>query len=885
MKHKSNILISSLLFLAMLGFNACKNKDLETDSFKIERERAVATADSVRITGSYSFTGTVEGMMVNIGEKESLIDASSYPVQLAGTDFSVSIGHLKPSTEYYYCFSVDFGTNDNLLTDTKSFTTLEATMEVPTVTTLEVLAIDSSTFRVTCKVNSDGGAAITERGVCWNTYGNPNIDDESLAYASPGLGEYSCRITGLAPAKKHYVRAYAKNSAGMGYGEVLEFETPANPDIPVEIQLSSHPEEGGVVTGAGTYQVGDQCTATAEANPGYTFVNWTENGNQVSSESSYTFTVTVDRSLVANFSSEDYIISVEINPEDGGTVTGAGGYSYGNECTLTATPKTGHTFEKWTKGSNTVSTNAEYTFIVRESAIYTAHFKKKSYTIATSANPTNGGTTTGGGTYHYGDNCTVNATAATGYAFIGWKEGNETVSDEASYSFTVTGERNLVAIFMPSYTIAASANPPLGGTVTGAGNYLEGEACTLTATANNDYAFTNWTEDGNVVSADANYTFVVNSSRSLTAHFTRQYTITVSANPTDGGTVHIGNTQGTTQATFNEGETCIVHATINEGYSFESWTENGSEVSSDENYFFTVESNRNLVANFSELPTVPTGGIDGLFSVSPSKQVYFAKGNLQFQASTSTWRFADNQWDFVGGTYQGVQYGTVSGSSNNSIGASYSGWIDLFGFGTSGWNSGATAYQPYSTSQNNTHYYPGGSFANDLTDAYVQADWAYHNPISNGGNQTGLWRCLTHEEYVYLIEGRVNAAQKYSLGRVNNINGLIILPDEWTLPSGLSFTPHAANHNYNVYSVSQWQQMEAAGAVFLPVTGSRQANIYFAIGKQGSITIGLGDYWSSTAIDNETGHSLSFMNNNTYPADSRYRMLGTAVRPVYEIKR
>jgi hypothetical protein len=93
------------------------------------------------------------------------------------------------------------------------------------------------------------------------------------------------------------------------------------------------------------------------------------------------------------------------------------------------------------------------------------------------------------------------------------------------------------------------------------------------------------------------------------------------------------------------------------------------------------------------------------------------------------------------------------------------------------------------------------------------------------------------------------------------------------LPSGLSFTPQAANHNYNVYSAAQWQQMEEAGAVFLPITGSRQGNSYFAVG--------LGDYWSSTALDEETGHSLSFFNNNVYQGDSRYRMLGTAVRPIY----
>lgn len=77
--------------------------------------------------------------------------------------------------------------------------------------------------------------------------------------------------------------------------------------------------------------------------------------------------------------------------------------------------------------------------------------------------------------------------------------------------------------------------------------------------------------------------------------------------------------------------------------------------------------------------------------------------------------------------------------------------------------------------------------------------------------------------------------------------------------------------------------MEDAGAVFLPITGSRQGNQYFAIGKSGNIIMGLGDYWSSTADGSGNGKSLSFFNNNVYQGDTRYRMLGTAVRPVYEV--
>ena len=95
------------------------------------------------------------------------------------------------------------------------------------------------------------------------------------------------------------------------------------------------------------------------------------------------------------------------------------------------------------------------------------------------------------------------------------------------------------------YTINVSANPNIGGSVTGGGTYNQGQSCTVTATPNASYTFTNWTENGNVVSTQASYTFVVNGNRNLVANFTAQtqnYTISVSAAPRDGGTVMGGGT-------------------------------------------------------------------------------------------------------------------------------------------------------------------------------------------------------------------------------------------------------------------------------------------------------------------------------------------------------
>ena len=336
---------------------------------------------------------------------------------------------------------------------------------------------------------------------------------------------------------------------------------------------------------------------TATAATGYTFTNWTENGNLVSTNANYTFNVTGNRTLVANFTANTYTINVSAQPTNGGTATGGGTFNYGQNCTVTATAATGYTFTNWTENGNVVSTNANYTFTVNGNRTLVAHFTANTYTINVSAQPTNGGTVTGGGTFNYGQSCTVTATAATGYTFTNWTENGNVVSTNANYTFTVNGNRTLVAHFTANtYTINVSANPANGGTATGGGTFNYGQSCTVMATAATGYTFTNWTENGNVVSTNPNYTFTVNSNRTLVAHFTQNtYTVTVAANPTNGGTVTGGGT-------FNYGQNCTVTATAASGYTFINWTDNGSFVSSSANYTFSVTSNCNLVAHFTENP-------------------------------------------------------------------------------------------------------------------------------------------------------------------------------------------------------------------------------------------------------------------------------------------
>ena len=359
------------------------------------------------------------------------------------------------------------------------------------------------------------------------------------------------------------------------------------------INVSANPSQGGNVTGGGTYNQGQQCTVTATANDGYTFTNWTENGNVVSTNRNYTFTVNGNRTLVANFTQQNYTINVSANPTLGGTVTGGGAFHYGDNCTVIATANNGYTFTNWTEGGNVVSTNASYSFSVTGNRTLVANFTALSYTITATADPIEGGTVSGGGTFNYNQSCTLTATPAANYTFVNWTKNGLPVSTNATYTFTVTGSATYVAHFqLDSFTISVSANPTEGGMLTGNGTYNYGENCTVVATANEGYDFINWTENDNVVSTDANYSFTVTNNRVLVANFEAQtFDVKVSIDPAEAATV-IG------EGSYSYGSEVTLTLARNEDYLFVNWTEDGVVLSEEMIYVFTITRNRNLVANF-----------------------------------------------------------------------------------------------------------------------------------------------------------------------------------------------------------------------------------------------------------------------------------------------
>lgn len=324
--------------------------------------------------------------------------------------------------------------------------------------------------------------------------------------------------------------------------------------------------------------------------------------------------------------------------------------------------------------------------------------------------------------------------------------------------------------------------------------------------------------------------------------------------------------------------------------------------------------------------SLPEGATPGLFSMSATEMVRFSKGNLQYKADGTpnggTWRFALNQYDFVGDATNGtVKIGDVK-CNNESISVDYiDGWIDLFGWGTSGYHNPDdelnVKYYPYSYGydysnwqwENRYGYGPSINMPDpNLTGTSAKYDWGIYNPISNGGNEAGLWHVLggRSEDYDcdgwdYITRRRSIASElRYVKGRITGVdagatqyvNGLILLPDDWdadyyTLSH--EYVTFLGDNGYdfanNEISLAEWTSiLEPHGAVFLPACGYRQYNYLNDVGYYAN-------YWANNYVYNngyykgKLAYTMYFYYTTSYysldPIMDRH--CGNAVRLVMDV--
>ena len=290
---------------------------------------------------------------------------------------------------------------------------------------------------------------------------------------------------------------------------------------------------------------------------------------------------------------------------------------------------------------------------------------------------------------------------------------------------------------------------------------------------------------------------------------------------------------------FKKGEQTTLKATANEGYKFTQW----SDGNTDNPRTVTVTSDVTYTAEFTKLEQ-----LNGLFSAGDDTQIYFSRGNLRYTRSTDTWSFATYQYDFVGAA--------------NTNGAELADVVDLFGWSTDG---NPNTKWGISTSTNTDDY--KGDFV----------DWGT-NVI--GESPANTWRTPTGDEWIYIFTQRPNAGALYGVAQVAGVNGLILLPDNWTGVSGITFKSGYPTNNdnfadYQSFTLDQWNIMEANGAVFLPQAGMRS----------GTQVTDYTHYWAATKKSDTNAALLHFTGNRIVPNGENNIAFGFVVRLVQSQKK
>jgi uncharacterized repeat protein (TIGR02543 family) len=343
----------------------------------------------------------------------------------------------------------------------------------------------------------------------------------------------------------------------------------------------------------------------------YDFINWTNSAGKVVSTDP-NLTVQVQKGLqtfIANVTPKTFTISVAATPTPGGTaqVTSATSITYGKTATVVATPANGYSFTGWTDGDTgqSVSTDQTYVFEPSKNTRLIANFSQQGYTLSLTANPTNGGTVSSGGTnLVYGQVVNIQASPADGYVFSGWVDGSgNTVSNKPDASITITGNQALTANFSAvQYPITVTPSPATGGTVAGGGTFEDGASVTLTAIPNANYNFIRWTQGDSdlAVSTNPQYTFTASeaSQGQYTAVFAPE-TYLVNISMVAQKSIEDQVSVSPAKDIYSYGTVLNMAAnTTNTEILFLGWFEDGKLISKTADFNYTVTQATNLVAVF-----------------------------------------------------------------------------------------------------------------------------------------------------------------------------------------------------------------------------------------------------------------------------------------------
>ncbi|PKM75222.1 MAG: hypothetical protein CVU92_02540, partial [Firmicutes bacterium HGW-Firmicutes-17] len=372
----------------------------------------------------------------------------------------------------------------------------------------------------------------------------------------------------------------------------------------------------------GVYPAGAAVSLQASPASGSQFVGWFENGQCVSQTPNYTFTATADRNLEADFSNEEFVLTLMADPVTGGTLSGEGGYNPStdaDQASISAVALPGYAFTAWMDADTgeQVSTLSSDAITLTKDTNLTAVFTPNVYQVELTVGE--GGTATGDGYYNFGDTVNLSATAKDGYSFAGWMitdaQGTQScISPDGDYTFTLNEDWINLAPITISATfknakgalIIPLAEEYLRGNIA-RGYHLDaivGNQTTVEAIPGYGYEFTNWTDmKGNVLSQDAVYTFTVTGDTVVMAHFKSNATVklTVTEQSVLQGKALLVGDLISGEKTVESGQYVMAYAVAYPGYQFLHWVnQNGLKVSNARSYLFRISEDTALTAVFEK---------------------------------------------------------------------------------------------------------------------------------------------------------------------------------------------------------------------------------------------------------------------------------------------
>ena len=824
------------------------------------------------VTNGNGATVTERGVCYGTSTNPTINDNKVTAENGTGT-FTVSVANLADGVTFY---ARAYALNERGITygEAVSFTTTKIT--APTVTTTATSNVSYTTVTLGGNVTNANGATVTERGICWGTSANPIVTNSKKAVGS-GTGSFTANITGLSDGTKYYVRAYATNERGTSYGEEKTFTTTKITAPTITTSAASNISYTTVTLG-GTATAGNGSTIKERG------ICWNTSTNPTTSNSKK-----VVGSGTGNFTANITGLSDGTKYYVRAYVTYEKGTVYGEEKTFTTTKITAPTV------TTTAASNVSYTKVTLGGNVTKengATVTERGVCWSTSSNPTisNSKKVVGDGTGNFTANLTGLADGTTYYVrSYATNERGTAYGSEITFTTTKITVPTITTIAATSVTFTTAT---LGGNVTAENGASVTERGICWSTSTNPTISNSKKVVG---SGTGSFTSNLTGLTDGTTYYVRAYatnergtaygseitftttkitvpTVTTIAamNVTFTSATLGGNVTAENGSSVTERGVCwstSTNPTISNnkkalGSGTGSFTVNITGLSNKTKYYvraYAINEKGISYGNEIIFTTLVKGCLPFTFSVSETKKIYFSQGNLQYKANTNMWRFAEHQYDMIG-------------ANNKNISSSYSGWIDLFGWGTSGYNS----KNPYMTSTNSNDY--------PTTIYGTNYDWGIYNKIYNGGNQAGLWRTITFVEWEYLIYERSNASIRYGVATVNNVNGLVLLPDDWIQPSDLIFTScgssdyNARDYKMNNYTLSDWEKMETNGAVFLPAAGIRGSNGNIVYGSEGY-------YWSSTIQATGYSYDLFFNSHGVFLRGGDYhRPYGQSVRLVRDVE-